>query len=169
MDENIRKMFPVTENYTYLNSAAVSPMPTPAVEAVLSQLKDVSENGTRNYLEWIATKDRARSLIAEMLNVRAEQIAFMRNTSDGFATVANGLPWKKGDNIVSFEHEFPANFYAWRMVRDRFGVQLRLCPEQGGRIDPDELLALIYENTRLVSIIAVQFASGFSADLEKIS
>ena len=169
MNENIRKLFPVTEKYTYLNSAAVSPLPTPAVEAVLSQLKDVSENGTTNYLEWIATKDRARSLIAEMLNVRPDQIAFMRNTSDGFASVANGLPWKKGDNIVSFEHEFPANFYAWRSVRDRFGVELRLCPERGGRIDLDEFIALIDENTRLVSISAVQFASGFRADLEKIA
>jgi len=169
MNENIRKLFPVTEKYTYLNSAAVSPMPTVAVEAVLSQLRDVSENGTTNYVEWIATKDRARALIAEMLNVRAEQIAFMRNTSDGFASVANGLRWEKGDNIVSFEREFPANFYAWRMIRDKFGVELRLCPEQGGRIDLDEFIALIDENTKLVSISAVQFASGFRADLEKIS
>src|SRR5215213_829073 len=109
MNENIRKLFPVTGKYTYLNSAAVSPMPTVAVEAVLSQLKDVSENGTTNYTHWIETKNRARALVAEMLNVRSEQIAFMRNTSDGFASVANGLQWEKGDNIVSFEREFPAN------------------------------------------------------------
>ena len=169
MNENIRKLFPVTQKYTYLNSAAVSPMPSPAVEAVLSQLRDVSENGTTNYTNWIATKDRARSLIAGMLKVRPEQIAFMRNTSDGFAAVANGLRWEKGDNIVSFEREFPANFYAWRMIRDKFGVELRLCPERGGRIDLDEFIALIDENTKLVSISAVQFASGFRADLEKIS
>lgn len=168
MNENIRNLFPVTEKYVYLNSAAVSPPPTVAVEAVLSQLKDVSENGTTNYANWIATKDRARTLIAEMLNVRSEQIAFMRNTSDGFASVANGLPWKKGENIVSFEREFPANFYAWRMVRDNFDVELRLCPEREGRIDLDELIALIDENTRLVSISAVQFNSGFRADLERI-
>jgi selenocysteine lyase/cysteine desulfurase len=169
MNESIRKLFPVTENYTYLNSAAVSPLPLPAVEAVLSQLKDVSANGTTNYLEWIATKDRVRGLIAEMLNVRADQIAFMRNTSDGFSTVANGLRWEIGDNIVSFEREFPANFYAWRSVRDRSGVQLRLCPEREGRIDLDEFIALIDENTKLVSISAVQFGSGFRADLAKIA
>jgi cysteine desulfurase / selenocysteine lyase len=168
MNENIRRLFPATQKYTYLNSAAVSPMPTPAVDAVLSQLRDVSENGTVNYTDWIATKDRARALVAEMLNVRADQIAFMRNTSDGFSTVANGLRWKEGANIVSFEQEFPANFYAWRSVRDRFGVELRLCPERDGRIDTDELLALIDENTELVSISAVQFASGFRADLERI-
>ena len=118
MNENIRSLFPAAQKYTYLNSAAVSPMPTPAVEAVLSQLRDVSENGTMNFMDWLATKQRARDLVAAMLNVRAEQIAFMRNTSDGFASVADGLKWEKGDNIVSFAREFPANFYPWRRIRD---------------------------------------------------
>ena len=126
MNENIRSLFPALQKYTYLNSAAVAPMPAVAVEAVYSQLKDVSENGTVNFADWIATKQRARELVAAMLNVRAEQIAFMRNTSDGFASVAGGLKWRKGDNIVSFAREFPANFYAWRRVRDAFGVELRL-------------------------------------------
>ena len=92
-------------------------MPTISIDAVISQLRDVSEHGSANYTDWVATKDRARETIAKMLNVRAEQIAFMRNTSDGFATVANGLTWKKGDNIVSFEKEFPANFYPWRRIQ----------------------------------------------------
>jgi len=143
-------------------------LPTVAVEAVLSQLKDASENGTVNFNDWIATKARARDLVAEMLKVKSEQIAFMRNTSDGFASVANGLKWKKGDNIVSFAKEFPANFYAWRRVRDVFDVELRLCPERNGRIDLDEFIDLIDSNTKLVSISAVQFASGFRADLERI-
>jgi selenocysteine lyase/cysteine desulfurase len=168
MNENIRRLFPITEKYTYLNSAAVSPMPRVSVEAVLSQLRDVSENGTVNFSEWIQTKQRCREIIAEMLKVRAEQIAFMRNTSDGFASVANGLDWSEGENIVTFEREFPANFYAWRRIRDTIGVELRLCPERGGRIDLDEFIGLIDSNTRLVSISAVQFASGFNADLEKI-
>jgi selenocysteine lyase/cysteine desulfurase len=103
-----------------------------------------------------------------MLGVRAEQIAFMRNTSDGFAAVANGIKWEEGDNIVSYEQEFPANFYPWRMVRDRFGVELRLCPDRCGRIDLDEFIGLIDRNTRVVSISAVQFGTGFRADLERI-
>jgi selenocysteine lyase/cysteine desulfurase len=168
MNENLRRLFPALQKYTYLNNAATSLMPAFTVEAAYSQLKDVSENGTVNFLEWIQTKQRARQLVAEMLKVRAEQIAFMRNTSDGFSTIANGLDWAEGDNIVSFEREFPANFYAWRMIRDKFGVRLRLCPERDGRIDLDEFIDLIDANTRLVSISAVQYASGFCADLERI-
>jgi selenocysteine lyase/cysteine desulfurase len=107
-------------------------------------------------------------VLAEMLGVRSEQIAFMRNTSDGFATIANGLDWKDSDNIVTFAHEFPANFYAWRRIRDKFGVELRLCPEKDGGIDLDEFIELIDENTKIVSISAIQFSSGFRADLERI-
>src|SRR5829696_5188601 len=128
MNEFIRQLFPAVRNYVYLNSAAAAPLPTPAVEAVISQLRDVSENGTVNFPQWINTKQRCRTLVAEMLKVKAEQIAFMRNTSDGFSTIANGLPWSEGENIVTFEQEFPANFYPWRRVRDAYGVELRLCP-----------------------------------------
>jgi cysteine desulfurase/selenocysteine lyase len=168
MNKNTRDLFPALRKYVYLNSAAVAPLPTIAVEAVHRQLKDVSENGSTHFNDWIQTKQRARDLVAEMLRVKPEQIAFMRNTSDGFASIAGGLKWKKGDNIVSFAKEFPANFYAWRRIRDVFEVELRLCPERDGRIDTDEFIDLIDENTKLVAISAVQFASGFRADLERI-
>lgn len=167
MNEKIREIFPITKNYTYLNSAAVAPLPEISVEAVAAQLLDVSENGSVNYSKWVETKKRARGIIADMLGVRPEQIAFMRNTSDGFASVASGMRWRAGDNIVSFAKEFPANFYAWRRLRDEFGVELRLCPERHGRIDPDEFISLIDTDTRLVSISAVQYGSGFRADLER--
>ncbi|MCW5961500.1 MAG: aminotransferase class V-fold PLP-dependent enzyme [Pyrinomonadaceae bacterium] len=168
MNEDIRQLFPITNQYNYLNSAAVAPMPTFSAEAVASQLLDVSENGSLNYLKWVETKNRARRIIAEMLKVDPENIAFMRNTSDGFASVADGIQWRQGDNIVSFEKEFPANFYPWRRVRDKFGVELRLCPERNGRIDLDEMIAMIDSNTKLVAISAVQYGSGFRADLERL-
>lgn len=169
MNEDLRSLFPATRKYTYLNSAAVSPLPTPSVEAVRSQLEDVSLHGAAHYLDWVATKNRARTLIAGMLTVAPETVAFMRNTSDGFAAVATGIDWKPDDNIVSFANEFPANYYAWRRVRDRFGVELRMAPEREGRIDMDEFVSLIDQNTKLVAISAVQFASGFTADLERIA
>lgn len=167
-NNEIRALFPAVSKWVYLNSAAVAPPPLIAVEAVQRQLADVSSNGSLNYSEWVKTKGRCRSLVAEMLNVRSEQVAFLRNTSDGFAAAAAGIRWSAGDNIVSFEGEFPANFYPWRSVRDRFGVELRLCRETDGRVDVEEMLGFIDSNTRLVTISAVQFASGFRADLERI-
>ena len=169
MNDYIRSLFHAANNYTYLNSAAVAPMPLTAAEAVMSQLADVSNHGSEHYPDWIATKNRARGLLGLMLNVRPEQIAFMRNTSDGFASVAAGIDWAEGDNIVSFAGEFPSNFYPWRRVRDEYGVELRLAEEHDGRIDLDEFCSLIDSNTKLVAISATQFASGFQADLGRIA
>lgn len=168
MNDSIRNLFIAANNYTYLNSAAVSPLPATAIKGVISQLMDVSSGGSIGYLGWLKRKESSRQLLAGMLNVRAEQVAFTRNTSDGIATIANGLPWKAGDNIVSFENEFPANFYPWRRVRDEYGVELRMCPETNGRIDLDQFCSLIDHNTKVVAISAVQYASGFRADLERI-
>lgn len=169
MNEGLKWLFPAAINYTYLNSAAVSPIPTTAIEAVTYQLNDVSGHGSEHYMEWIATKGRARDLLAGMLGVSSEKIAFTRNTSDGIATIANGIGWAEGDNIVSFAGEFPANFYPWRRIRDAYGVELRLTEEREGRIDQDELISFIDDNTKIVAISAVQFASGFRVDLKRLS
>jgi selenocysteine lyase/cysteine desulfurase len=168
MNSEIRSLFPATEELVYLNSAAVAPLPSVSVSAVESQLKDVSLHGSMNYSKWVETKERCRVLVAELLNVEKENVAFLRNTSDGFAAVANGIDWKAGDNIVSFAGEFPSNFYPWRMVRDRFGVELRLCGERDGRVDIEKMLAMVDERTKIISISAIQFSTGFRADLERI-
>jgi selenocysteine lyase/cysteine desulfurase len=168
MKETFRALFPITERAIYLNHAAVSPPPLKTIEAIQSQLRDVSENGSVNFRRWITVKDRARQLLAEMLGASPEQVAFTRNTSDGLSTVANGLDWRPGDNLVTFRNEFPSNIYPWLRVRDAFGVEVRMCEERDGRIDLDELIGLIDSRTRIVAISQIQFASGFRADLERL-
>ena len=168
MNDDLRALFPITERFVYLNHAAVSPPPTVTIEAVQSQLKDVAENGSINYRSWVATKERARKLAADMIGARPDQIAFMRNTSDGLSTVANGLNWRAGDNLVTFRHEFPSNIYPWLRLREAYGIEVRMCEEREGRIDLDEMIGLIDEKTRLVTISQVQYASGYRADLERL-
>lgn len=168
MNPQLRELFPITQSFNYLNHAAVSPPPTPTIAAVESQLRDVNANGSLHYREWVATKERARHLVATMFGARPEQLAFLRNTSDGLSSVANGLRWQSGDNLVTFSKEFPSNVYPWRRLRDTQGVEIRVCEERDGRIDLNELISLIDERTRVVAISHVQYASGFRADLERI-
>jgi selenocysteine lyase/cysteine desulfurase len=168
MTPELRALFPVTRQYVYLNHAAVSPPPIPTIRAVEAQLKDVHENGSTNFRSWIAVKEKARELLASLLGARPEQVAFIRNTSDALSTVANGLNWQPGDNIVTFQREFPSNIYPWLRIRDVFGVEVRMCEEHDGRIDLDELESLIDGNTRVVAISHVQYASGFKIDLDRI-
>lgn len=168
MNGDLRALFPHTAHTIYLNHAAVSPPPVPTLKAVEAQMQDVAESGALHYRRWVAVRENARKLAAKMIGARPEQVAFMRNTSDGLSTVANGLHWRAGDNIVTFKREFPSNVYAWLRLREAFGVEVRMCEERDGRIDLSELINLIDDRTRLVAISHVQYASGFRADLERI-
>jgi len=168
MNRAIRASFPVALSGVYLNSAVIGPLPSSTVAAVSAQLNDVSTNGSSNFDGWLATKERVRGLVGSMLGGKASDVAFTRNTSDGLCAVAAGLDWKPGDNIVSFVSEFPANYYPWRTVRERSGVELRLCRDVNGRIDIEELCSMIDGRTRLVAVSAVQYSSGFRLDLARI-
>src|SRR5215813_4187564 len=143
MTPELRSLFPISERSIYFNHAAVSPLPTTTVRAVEAQLLDVQENGSINFRSWLAVKEQARELLANLLGARPEQVAFMRNTSDSLSTVANGLNWRLGDNIVTFSREFPSNIYPWLRLRDAFGVEVRMCEERNGQIDLDELAGLV--------------------------
>src|ERR1041384_5948971 len=92
----------------------------------------------------------------------------MRNTSDALSSVANGLTWRPGDNIVTFSREFPSNIYPWLRIRDAYGIELRMAEERDGRVDLDQLESMIDGNTRVVSVSQVQYASGFRIDLARL-
>src|ERR1044072_1291350 len=168
MTPELRALFPVTERAVYLNHAAVSPPPTTTIQAVEAQLRDVRDNGSVNFRSWLRVKEEGRELLARLLGARPQQVAFVRNTSDGLSTVANGLTWKPGDNIVTFRREFPSNIYPWLRVRGAFGVEVRMREEVDGRGDLDELESMIDGHTRVVAISQVQFASGFRGNLERV-
>ena len=168
MTPEVRALFPITQRAIYFNHAAVSPPPITTIQAVEAQLRDVHENGSANFRSWLTVKEQARELLAGLLGARPEQVAFMRNTSDSLSTVANGIAWRPGDNIVTFSREFPSNIYPWLRLRDAFGVEVRMCEEREGRIDVSELESLIDHKTRLVAMSHVQYASGFRIDLERL-
>src|SRR5438093_2511109 len=99
MNEQIRQLFPVTQNYNYLNHAAVAPLPLPVYEAMQRHLRDQLENGAVNYFDWLAGIKHARQLCAQLINAAPDEIAFAPNTSAGLAMIANGLDWQAGDNL----------------------------------------------------------------------
>src|SRR5688500_20251745 len=91
---SLRELFPITRGYNYLNHAAVSPLPLPTLQAVETQLKDVHENGSVNFQDWLSVKEQARRLLAGLLSARPEQAASIRHTSDALSAVAHARHWR---------------------------------------------------------------------------
>ena len=168
MNEAIRTLFPVTEKYIYFNHAAVAPLSVRVRDAMIHLVEDVTVNGSVNYFDWCDTYERTRAAAARLVNAQAAEIAFMRNTSDGISAVANGINWRAGDNVITWGAEFPSNVYPWMRLAQERGLDLKMAPDHDGRVDTDELLSMVDERTRVVTVSWVQYASGFRADLRKI-
>lgn len=168
MIPEVRSLFPITGRAIYLNNAAVSPPPTPTLEAIQAQLKDVSENGSVNFRSWLKVREQARVALASLLKVRPTQVAFMRNTADAMSCVANGFDWRAGDNIVTFRNEFPSNIYPWLRISQAMDVELRMTEERDGRVAFEDLAKLVDSKTQVIAISHVQFGSGFRSNLERL-
>jgi len=151
-----------------MNHASVAPLPRPVRDRMVEVIDAIMCNGPRVWGDLDCLHTAARTNAAHLINAQPHQIAFLRNTSEALSTVANGLGWRAGDNIVTTTAEFPANLYPWQRIASAYGCELRAAPERNGLVDIWELLNLIDGRTRIVTVSWVQFASGQKLDLRRI-
>lgn len=163
LHERYREDFPVTNRLTYLNHAAVAPLCRPAAEAMKGLADDALNYGSLHYDEWMAAYQGLRTAAARLINASPDEIAIVKNTSEGVATVALGLNWKPGDRIVVFQEEFPANYFPWLRLEKK-GVQITLL----SIYDPLDRLAEAIRGARLLAISYVNYLSGYRVDLDAI-
>lgn len=158
-----RAEFPVTENLVYLNHAAVAPLPLRSARAMQQMAEDALYYGSLHYNVWIDAMEGVRTAAARLIHAEREEIAHVKNTSEGILTVALGLTWKAGDRIVAFREEFPANYYIWKKLEEK-GAAV----EWLSYLDPLDRVEDACRGAKLLAISFVQYLSGFRANLERI-
>jgi cysteine desulfurase/selenocysteine lyase len=161
--DRYRCEFPVAAELLYLNHAAVAPLCRPAAEAMQRLTGDVCRFGSLHYDHWLEAYSGLRRAAAALINASPEEIAIVKNTSEGIATVALGIDWQPGDRIIAFKEEFPANYYPWLRL-ERRGVRLTWL----SIYDSLETIAQAIPGARLLAISFVNYLSGFRADLRSI-
>lgn len=165
--DGYRRLFPITEQYAYLDHAAAGPPPSVVIDAVGTFLENRARSGSLFMDEAKAMCERTRGKVAEFVGAGADEIAFTKNTPDGLSIVANGLKWAAGDNIVTADNEFPANVYPWLNLRDA-GVEVRFVETNNGCLAADDVVGAIDDRTRLVALSWVSFHGGYRNDLAQI-
>jgi selenocysteine lyase/cysteine desulfurase len=161
--ETYRQEFPVTDKLIYLNHAAVAPLPRRAAAAMQALAEDALHYGSLHYPRWMESYSGLRDVTARLIHATPGEIAIVKNTSEGIATVALGLAWKPGDKIVAFREEFPANLYIWKKLEER-GVAV----EWLSIADPLERIETAARGAKLLAISFVQYLGGYRADLAAI-
>ena len=158
-----RGQFPVTQHAIYLNHAAVAPLCRRASDAMMTLADDVAHYGALHYDSWAECYTGLRKAAATLIGATPEEIAIVKNTSEGIATVALGFDWMPGDRVIAFEEEFPANYVPWARL-ERRGVRVTWL----SIYDPIERIAEALPGARLLSISFVNYLSGYRADLNAL-
>ncbi len=157
--------FPLSPEVIYLNHAGVCPLPKCAADAIRRFVHECETQGARFYPRWIAMEARLREQLAQLIHAPSpDDIALLKNTSEGLSTVACGFPWQRGDNVIISDEEFPSNRVVWESLRDR-GVTVREVALSGAADPEGALIAAADRHTRMIAVSAVQFASGLRLDL----
>ena len=116
--ERYAHQFPVRDHLIYLNHAAVAPLCRPAADA-MSVWPTIACTSAASTTTSGSPPTRVFASRRPAYQLDPTEIALMKNTSEGIATIAMGLDWKPGDRIVAFREEFPANYFPWKRLREK--------------------------------------------------
>jgi cysteine desulfurase / selenocysteine lyase len=163
----VRELFPVTRNVVYMNHAAVGPLSVRAYEAMERHARDQRDFGALHWREWYHEYELLREAAGRLINAGPDEIAILKNTSEGLSFVAEGFRWRRGQNVITTDLEFPSNFSPWKNLQRR-GVELRIVESRDGAYTVDDVAKLIDANTGIVTVSSVAFHNGFAADLDAI-
>ena len=162
-----REQFVIPDGVIYLDGNSLGVLPKAAIAAVRRTVEEEWGQGlirSWNTADWVNAPRRCGDKIARLIGARGSEIAFVKNTTEGLGFVANGYPWKSGDNVIIADIEYPSNVYCWVRLA-KLGVELRWVKNRQGRITVDDIRALMDSRTRIVSLSAVQFSNGYRQDL----
>ena len=157
------------EDAAYLNTAAQSAMPRSSLEAVHVSLDAKRFPHHKADAVWFEVTDRIRASLASLIGAHADEIALNTGSSTGLQTVAFGLTWQPGDEIITAKGEFPLQYATWKPLEEREGVRLKIVAPQDRFITADDLIAAMTPRTRVVSVSHVRFDDGSLLDAARVA
>jgi selenocysteine lyase/cysteine desulfurase len=132
------------------------------IAQVQKALSDYATHGVQAFLRWEEDRQTLRRNAAELIGAQSTELGFIANTSAGVTDIALSFPWKKGDRVVLFHGEFPANVTPWQRAAELFELELAfLSPDSF--LGPEGLTLLRQElerGARVVAVSVVQFQTG---------
>ncbi|OQX83608.1 hypothetical protein B6D60_10280 [candidate division KSB1 bacterium 4484_87] len=166
MDESefwqvVREQFVFPKDYYYFNTGGIGATPSLVMHEVQASTNEQQIHPRPGYdhEKWLEIKESAKKLIN---NRRKEEIALVGTATEGINIVLNGLPLKKGDEIISSTHEHAALHVPLLHNLHRHGIRVKFFDPDfsDGLGNVDRIEKLITRKTRLLFISHVTCTTG---------
>jgi len=121
----VKRQFMIREGLIMLNAANLCPSPLSVQQKLFELTKDVdSDPSFTNRAKYAGIKEEVREGIAKYVNADPDEIALVRNTSEGNNIVINGLRLGKGDEVIFWDQNHPTANIAWDVRAERYGYRV---------------------------------------------
>jgi isopenicillin-N epimerase len=170
---HVQQAFTVDRSIINLNNGGVSPSPAVVQDAMKRHL-DYS-NKAPVYTMWRILdpqKEGVRQRLAVMLGVDTEEIAIVRNASEGLQICQQGFDLQPGDEVLTTTQDYPRMITTFKQRERRDGIKLRQFPIPVPAENDDEIVRLfesnITEDTRLILMCHMINITGQILPVKKV-
>lgn len=165
----VRKEFPITERFAFLNHAGIASFNRRASQAVQTHIEQSQTQPLDLFIaELNGVTAELKQRVATLIGAPSpDDIVEMANVAMGINTVAQSLPLRAGDNVLVLEGDYPANIYPWLNLAPK-GVLVKWVPQHAGGLDLNRLEARIDGRTRVIALSTAMFATGFRNDMAAV-
>ena len=160
--DDIRKEFPVTENSTYLNSAAAGPLSRATTAAATEYYQQMTDDADTHWDEWLEQREAVRRKVAEFINAEPDEIALTTNTSSGMNVIIDAL--ETHGEVISCDLEFPVSTLPWMNRR----IPVHLVKSVDGEIRMGDVRGAMNVRTGILCFSHVQYSNGLRMDLDEL-
>ncbi len=171
----VRAALPALDAGIYLNTGSVGPLPAEAAAAMAEMADYELRTGRAHpayFEETLQRMAEARAGVAAVLTADVGDIALTHSATDAMSVGIWSVDWRPGDRAVTTNLEHPGGIGDLYNLRARTGIDIAFVDVAPDRAEADVLAAFdaaIDENTRVVAISHVLWASGTLMPVEQIA
>jgi isopenicillin-N epimerase len=125
----LRKQFLIPPDEVYLNNGTVGSSPAPVLRAIFdgyNQTEKMDQQDPEDYPIWgYAAWNEFRDPLAAFVGCKRDELALVRNATEGNSYIANGIDMKAGDEVLMTDQEHPGGEQPWQLRAKRYGIVVK--------------------------------------------
>jgi isopenicillin-N epimerase len=173
----LRKQFVIPADEVYLNNGTVGSSPRPVLRAIFDtfmQTEQMDQEDPEDYPIWgYAAWNQYRDPLAQFVGATRDEIALVRNATEGNNYIANGIDMKTGDEVLMSNQEHPGGEQPWLLRAKRYGIvvkkyQIPLPPKSPADI-LNRINDAITPRTRIIFISHISTVTGVVQPVKEIA
>ena len=168
MNRDLATEFAALGDRVWLNCAHQGPLPACARAAAEDAVRWKAEPWELTTERFSGVPLRLKRALGRLIGTPAEEIILANSASYGLHLIANGFPFKAGDEVLVMRGDFPSDILPWLGLEPRGVVTHQLTPRSGRVLQVEDVRAAIGPRTRLLCLTWVHSLSGWTIDMDAI-